>query len=136
MKEKIKKSVKALLIYGIIFLIILIPHLFMKYHMDDIAYSHFLDRFNYIEFLKYRYFNRSSRLIIETVAIFLLRLDIKVWGVLNSLIYTFLIYLINKLVNKENDLFIKIKRLKSGITYYLFHLLCTLLIRNKCVHLF
>lgn len=92
--------------YGIIFLIILIPHLFMKYHMDDIAYSHFLDRFNYIEFLKYRYFNRSSRLIIETVAIFLLRLDIKVWGVLNSLIYTFLIYLINKLVNKENDLFI------------------------------
>ena len=81
------------------FLIILIEHVFMPFIGDDILFKATKD--NYFDLMKFRYFNWTSRLIIESVLNLFVRMDYSIWKVIDSFIYTLGVYLVLKLVNKN-----------------------------------
>ena len=54
-----------------------------------------------VDYLHYRYYNWSSRLIIDGILVILARLDMIIWKILDVIIYTVGVYYIIKLVNKN-----------------------------------
>ena len=81
--------------------LMLILHLIMGFNGDDIKYAKVLSNQTLVDYLHYRYYNWSSRLIIDGILVILARLDMIVWKLLDVIIYTVGVYYIIKLVNKN-----------------------------------
>ncbi|WP_407421979.1 DUF6056 family protein [Methanobrevibacter sp.] len=81
--------------------LMLILHLVMGLNGDDIKYAKILNNQTVIDYINYRYFNWSSRLIIDTVLAILARQNMIIWKILDIIIYTFGVYYIIKLVDKK-----------------------------------
>ena len=81
--------------------LMLILHLIMGLNGDDIKYAKVLSNQTLVDYLHYRYYNWSSRLIIDGILVILARLDMIIWKILDVIIYTVGVYYIIKLVNKN-----------------------------------
>lgn len=89
--------------YLIFFMLILFLHLFMGFYADDVYFSKVLSKWSLLDFLKWRYFNWTSRIIQDAAMVLLSRQNLIIWKLLDSIIYTIGIYYLIKLVNKSNN---------------------------------
>ena len=97
--DYLKKYYPYLIFFGLILFI----HLFMDFTGDDIIFSKYLTKQSLIEFIRYKYYNWSSRLIIESILVYLTRYNMHIWLILDTLLYTVGVYYIIKLVNRNNN---------------------------------
>lgn len=81
--------------------LMLLLHLIMGFNGDDIKYAKILNNQTLIDYVSFRYYNWSSRLIIDSVLAVLARQNMIIWKILDIIIYTFGVYYIIKLVNKN-----------------------------------
>ena len=103
MKKKIKKILDSkYLPFVILFILMLILHAFIGLSNDDLYYKEQLDNMSLIDCLTLRYNTWSSRMIIETILLFIARIDINIWRIFDSLIYVLGCFVILKLVNKKD----------------------------------
>lgn len=92
------KQYSPFIIFAVLMLVL---HLVMGLNGDDIKYAKILNNQTVIDYVNYRYFNWSSRLIIDTVLAILARYNMIVWKILDIVIYSFGVCYIIKLVNKN-----------------------------------
>ena len=104
-KEKIKKIIKNDKFTFVIFVIILILlHIVMRKHADDLIFSQVCNDTSLCEYLKSRYFNWTSRLVIETTeVVFCGYLPMFVWKIINIGMYILLYYSISTIFIKKED---------------------------------
>ena len=96
-------NIKKYFPFIIFAVLMLILHLVMGINGDDIRYAKVLNNQGLIDFINFRYFNWSSRLIIDAFVIILARINMIVWKILDVVIYTFGVYYLIKLINKNNS---------------------------------
>lgn len=98
MKDKLLKLTKNKYIYLLMFFLgVLFIHQFFEFSNDDITFfKKILDNYNLFEYLKERYNNWTSRILIESVLVNISR-NIHLWRLCNSLVICLLIYTIEKL---------------------------------------
>jgi hypothetical protein len=97
MNDFIKKYSPFILFVGVI----LILHSIMGFNGDDIRYAKVLTNQTLIDYVNYRYYNWSSRVIIDGLIAVLTRYDMIIWKILDIIVYTLGVYYIIKLVNKN-----------------------------------
>lgn len=97
MNDFIKKYSPFVLFVGVI----LILHSIMGFNGDDIRYAKVLTNQTLIDYVNYRYYNWSSRVIIDGLIAVLTRYDMIIWKILDIIVYTLGVYYIIKLVNKN-----------------------------------
>lgn len=97
MNYNIKKYFPFVLFVGAM----LILHAIMGFNGDDIKYAKVLTNQSLVDYINYRYYNWSSRLIIDGLLVILTHIDMIIWKILDVIIYTFGVYYIIKLVNKK-----------------------------------
>ena len=95
----IKKYYPYILFFGLM----LFLHLFMGFLGDDLKFSRYLTHKTLIEYLTYRYFHWSSRLIIESFLVNLTRHSMYLWAIIDTALYTIGVYYIIRLVNRDNN---------------------------------
>lgn len=103
-----KKKLVNLLPFIIVFLLLIIFHLYTKFMGDDLWFSRQLSKYSIIKFASHRYNTWSSRFIIESVLITLTRLNINVWRLINIIMYMIGIFVSLYLVNTKKDKYINI----------------------------
>lgn len=98
MKQKIKEFFKKYSPFITIFLLMFVIHCFLDFTGDDIYYQNYLNVTpesygdGLLGFLKMRYAEWSSRLIIETILVYIVKLPIFVWRILDSFILALIAY--------------------------------------------
>ena len=92
------KKYSPFIIFAVLMVIL---HLVMGLNGDDIKYAKILNNQTVIDYVNYRYFNWSSRLIIDTVLAILARYNMIIWKILDVIIYTSGVYYIIRLVDKN-----------------------------------
>ena len=97
MNYNIKKYFPFVLFVGAM----LILHAIMGFNGDDIKYAKVLANQSLVDYIHYRYYNWSSRVIIDGLLVILTRYNMIIWKILDIIIYTFGVYYIIKLVNKN-----------------------------------
>lgn len=109
LEKKILKVVSSTKFYFVMFfLVILFIHQFFDFFNDDIFFRNVLDNYTFYEYLKFRYNNWTSRILIESILIILSR-NIYLWRFLNSLIVCLLVYSIEKVfinTGKKSNFFL------------------------------
>ena len=94
-------NIKKYFPFVLFVVLMIVLHLVMGLNGDDIKYAKILNNQTIIEYINFRYFNWSSRLIIDTLLAILARQNMIIWKILDIIIYTSGIYYIIKLVNKS-----------------------------------
>ena len=94
-------NIKKYFPFVLFVVLMVVLHLVMGLNGDDIKYAKILNNQTIIEYINFRYFNWSSRLIIDTLLAILARQNMIIWKILDIIIYTSGIYYIIKLVNKS-----------------------------------
>ncbi|WP_295723549.1 DUF6056 family protein [uncultured Methanobrevibacter sp.] len=102
-KNRLSQYIKSYYPYLIFFCLVLTIHLFMGFYSDDVYFSKILSKMSLIEFLKYRYYNWTARVIIDANSVILARQNLIIWKVLDSVFYTIGVYYLIKFVNKINN---------------------------------
>ena len=85
------------------FALMLLMHLVMGVNGDDIKFGKVLSNQTLAGYITNRYWNWSSRVVIESVMVLLLRLDMIVWKILDCIIYTFGVYYVIKAFNYKKS---------------------------------
>ena len=85
------------------FILMLALHKIMGFIGDDIWYSKVLSRYTLPDFLSYRYYEWSGRLVIDAITIILTKESYLVWKILDTILYTLGVYLLIKFINKDNN---------------------------------
>lgn len=94
-------NVKKYFPFFLFIVLMIILHLVMGVNGDDIKYAKILNNQTVIDYVNYRYFNWSSRLIIDTLLALLARQNMIIWKILDIIIYTCGVYYIIRLVDKN-----------------------------------
>ena len=97
MNYNFKKYSPIILFVALMFIL----HLIMGFNGDDIKYAKILNNQTLIDYVNFRYYNWSSRIIIDTVLAILARQNMIIWKILDIVIYTCGVYYLIKLVNKN-----------------------------------
>lgn len=103
--DSLRKFVGKYYPFIIFFALMLVMHLVMGLNGDDIRYAKVLSNNTLSGYISYRYDYWSSRLVIESVLVYLSR-NLIVWKVLDCVIYTLGVYYTVKLVNRGNSVHI------------------------------
>ena len=98
-----KQNIKKTLPYVIFFALVLFLHMFMNFGGDDIWFAKQLSKQPLMDFLNYRYHNWSSRVVIETLLVLITRVNINIWRIIDTIIYTISAFCIIKFSNKKNN---------------------------------
>lgn len=98
-----KQNIKKILPYVIFFALVLFLHMFMNFGGDDIWFAKQLSKQPLLDFLNYRYYNWSSRVVIEALLVIITRMNINIWRIIDTIIYTISAYCIIKFSNKRNN---------------------------------
>ncbi len=85
------------------FVLMLLMHLVMGVNGDDIRYAKVLSNQTLVDYIGYRYYNWSSRLVIESILIVLARQNMILWEILDCILYTLAVYFSIKFVNLKNS---------------------------------
>lgn len=84
------------------FLLMLALHIVMGFLGDDIGYSKILSKYSLTTFISDRYYEWSSRVVIDGILAILSRHFI-IWKLLDTIIYTLGVYLLIKFINRDNN---------------------------------
>lgn len=102
MKNKINKLLHSKYLPFILFFIgVLCFHLFMPYFGDDKSFG--ATKRTFFDFIIYRYLHWTSRVVIESCLYWLVKIDMIVWKILDSMVYTLGVFVVLKLVNKKDN---------------------------------
>ena len=85
------------------FVLMLVMHLVMGVNGDDIKYAKVLSNQTLVDYINYRYHNWSSRLVIESILVVLVRQNMIIWEILDCVLYTFAVYYAIKLFNHKDS---------------------------------
>ena len=102
------------------FILMLALHKIMGFIGDDIWYSKVLSRYTLPDFLSYRYYEWSGRLVIDAITIILTKENYLVWKILDTILYTLGVYLLIKFINKDNNRRIELIGLSLFLMYSFF----------------
>lgn len=97
MKYMFKKYFPFVFFIGVM----LILHSIMGLNGDDIRYAKVLANQSLVDYIHFRYYNWSSRLIIDSLIVILARQNMIIWKILDIVVYTFGVYYIIKFVCKN-----------------------------------
>lgn len=81
--------------------VMIILHSVMGLNGDDIKYAKVLANQSLVDYIHFRYYNWSSRLIIDGLIVILTRQNMIIWKILDIVVYTFGVYYIIKFVSKD-----------------------------------
>lgn len=102
-KNYFKSSLKIGLPYIVLFAVALYVHLLWEPFGDDTWFATILDNRTIGEYYLWRYQTWSSRLIVESVLIFMCRSNIILWRILNSAIIVLLVYSLVELIGNNQN---------------------------------
>lgn len=100
---RVKKFIGEYYPFILFFALMFLMHLVMGVNGDDIKYSKVLSNQTLLGYISYRYYNWSSRLVIESVLIVLARQNMFIWEILDCILYTLGVYYSIKLFNHKNS---------------------------------
>lgn len=98
------------------FILMIALHAIMNFLGDDVWYSQVLSKESFAHFISFRYYEWSSRLIIDCFTIILANKFI-IWKILDIILYTLGVYLLIKFINKDNNKYIAL----IGISLFLMY---------------
>lgn len=98
-KEFVMKYYPFILFFALMF----VMHLIMGLNGDDIRYSKVLSNQTLVDYIHFRYYNWSSRVVIESILIVIARQNMILWKILDCVIFTVGAYYTIKLVNYRNS---------------------------------
>lgn len=78
-------------------------HAVMTFLGDDIGYAKVLSNQSLTDFLFFRYYEWSSRLIIDCFTVILAKQNYIIWKTLDIILYTLGVNLLIKFINKDNN---------------------------------
>lgn len=87
----------------VFFFLILMLHLVMGFNGDDVKFAKMLSNYSLFDYLNFRYHSWSSRLIIESVLVFLTRQNMLVWKILDCVLSVVGVYYVIKLINRTDN---------------------------------
>lgn len=87
----------------VFFLLMLALHMIMGFLGDDVKYAKVLANHSLLDYMGIRYYNWSSRIIIESFLVILAKQNLLVWKILDTILYTLGAYLVIKFVNRDNN---------------------------------
>ena len=86
-KTTLFKFVRQYYPFIVFFILMLILHVFMGFLGDDIRFSKVLSNYTVLDYAHMRYYEWSSRMIIESVLISISHVNMIVWKILDLIIY-------------------------------------------------
>ena len=98
-----KKALKIILPYLLLFIILFTYHLLMKKSCDDLIFGKVLSNTTLINNLIFRYNHWTSRIIIEPFLLFFASSNMYIWRIIDVLIFILSMVCIIKLVDKNNN---------------------------------
>lgn len=101
--KKIYNKTNKFYPFLLLFVVMIFIHFFMIKVVDDIIFSNALNDKSYLEFIKFRYYNWTGRMIIESLEVLFCKINIIYWKILDSLIMTFIAYIISIIFNINKD---------------------------------
>ena len=99
------------------FILMLALHKIMAFVGDDIHYAKILSNQSLSSFLTFRYYEWSSRLIIDCITVILAKENYLIWKILDIILYTLGVYLLIKFINKDNNKYITL----IGVSLFLMY---------------
>ena len=99
------------------FILMLALHKIMSFIGDDIWFAKVLTNQSLGEFISYRYYEWSSRLIIDCITVILTKENYLIWKILDIILYTLGVYLLIKFINKDNNKYITL----IGVSLFLMY---------------
>lgn len=78
-------------------------HLVMGINGDDIRYAKVLSNQTLVDYISYRYYNWSSRVLIESILIVLVRQNMILWEIIDCVLYTVGVYYVIRIFNRKNS---------------------------------
>ena len=102
-KPPVKEFVIKYYPFILFFVLMLLMHLIMGVNGDDIKYAKVLSNQTLVDYINFRYYNWSSRLVIESILVVLVRQNMIVWEIFDCVLYTFAVYYTVKLFNHKNS---------------------------------
>lgn len=102
-RPEVKKFIYDYYPFILFFVLMLLMHLIMGVNGDDIRYAKVLSNQTVVDYITYRYNNWSSRIIIESVLIVLVRQNMILWEIIDCILYTVGVYYAIKLFNYKNS---------------------------------
>lgn len=104
MNERIIALTKSkYLPYLFLFILLFVFHFFLYYRFDDVWFRQRLSEVPYLELLTSRYFEWTSRIFIEAALFLAVQLDIRIFGVINSIFILLLIYSMSRLLPEKAE---------------------------------
>ena len=119
-KSKLTKFIKNNLPIIGFFILILALHKPMSFVGDDIWYAKILSNQSLTSFLTYRYYEWSSRLIIDGLTVIFTKENYLIWKLIDITLYTLGVYLLIKFINKDNNKYITIMGVSLFLMYPFF----------------
>ena len=106
MDVSVKRYVGKYYPFLLFFALMLLMHLVMGVNGDDIRYAKVLSNQTLVDYITYRYYNWSSRVLIESVLIVLVRQNMILWEIIDCILYTVAVYYVIKVFNRKNSIHI------------------------------
>ena len=117
-KSKLTQFIKNNLPIIGFFILMLALHKIMSFIGDDIWYAKVLSNQPLVNFLSFRYYEWSSRLLIDCITVILAKENYLIWKILDILLYTLGVYLLIKFINKDNNKYLTL----IGVSLFLMYL--------------
>lgn len=107
-KTSVENFIKNYYPFIIFFVLMAVLHAIMGLMGDDVRFSKVLSNHTVIDYAYMRYHDWSSRMIIESVLISISHVNMIVWKILDLIIYTGGVYLVIRLINRNNNKYINL----------------------------
>ena len=107
-KTSVENFIKNYYPFIIFFVLMAVLHAIMGLMGDDVRFSKVLSNHTVIDYAYMRYHDWSSRMIIESVLISISHVNMIVWKILDLIIYTCGVYLVIRLINRNNNKYINL----------------------------
>ena len=101
--SSVKRYVGQYYPFLLFFVLMLLMHLVMGVNGDDIRYAKVLSNQTLVDYISYRYYNWSSRILIESILIVLVRQNMILWETIDCVLYTVAVYYVIKVFNRRNS---------------------------------
>ena len=101
--SSVKKYIGQYYPFLLFFVLMLLMHLVMGVNGDDIRYAKVLTNQTLVDYITYRYYNWSSRILIESILIVLVRQNMILWETIDCVLYTVAVYYVIKVFNRRNS---------------------------------
>ncbi|WP_407431389.1 DUF6056 family protein [Methanobrevibacter sp.] len=116
-KSKLTQFIKNNLPIIGFFILMLALHKIMSFVGDDIWYAKVLSDQSLGNFISFRYYEWSSRLLIDCITVILAKENYLIWKLLDIILYTLGVYLLIKFINKDNNKYITL----IGVSLFLMY---------------